>query len=156
MWKIFASDSPVAAGGPRSIPLNPTPNGSVIHPKPRSAISSSKPADSRKIGSTSAWISGSQDVGSTCSAPSTANGRPWMSIFRKRGTAKPPNTFSRRSWRIPTTSAPRLRARWLTQLSRRNPRIAKRRCDAPALSAPNATVRQQPDRVGSSMHQTTA
>ena len=43
---------------------------------------------------------------------------------------------------------PRLRARWLTQLSRRDPRTATGRLDAPGLSASNATLRQQPGRIG--------
>ena len=32
-----------------------------------------------------------RDAGCTCSGPSTAKGRPWISTFRRRGIGKPPN-----------------------------------------------------------------
>jgi hypothetical protein len=51
--------------------------------------------------------------------------------------------------------APRIRAGWLTQLSRSDPGTAKRRLDAPLVSTPNATLREQPNRIRPPRHQTT-
>ena len=53
------------------------------------------------------------------------------------------------------SSTPRGCAGRAAQLSRRDPRTATGRFDAPVLSASNATLCQQPDRIGPPIHQTT-
>src|SRR5215469_11895058 len=53
------------------------------------------------------------------------------------------------------SSTPRGCAGRATQLSGGDPGTARRRSDAGVVPAANATLRQQPDRIGSSIHQTT-
>src|SRR5947208_14585482 len=49
-------------------------------------------------------LCGSPAVGCTCSAPSTAAGKQWTSIYLKLATVKPRSASSDEPWQIPTTA----------------------------------------------------